>query len=273
MREPPAPPGFVVERQSDAVRWVRASLAADARALGLFEPDGIARALAAGAALGGGRAGAASLALPAARAEVVVRPLRHGGVFGGLLGASYWGPGRVLRELAATQQLFAAGAPVPEPAFALAQRRAGPLWTCAIATARIAGVSLASAARGAARASALRAAAGAVRALHDRGGRHADLNATNLLVAERDGDARACVIDLDRARVTASVPPSRRAREIARLWRSLAKCGAPLDAGERSAFVAAYAGGDAALARELAAALRRERLRSALHAWRYARRR
>ncbi|HEU4429034.1 MAG TPA: hypothetical protein VFT98_09790, partial [Myxococcota bacterium] len=63
----------------------------------------------------------------------------------------------------------------------------------------------------------------------------------------------------------------RRARELARLWRSLAKCGAPLSAGERSAFVAAYAGDDTALEDELVAALRRERLRSALHAWRYPR--
>ena len=276
MRARCPPAGFLAEQSRDAISWVRAPLAADARALGLFDADGIARALAAGSLLAGGRAGATSLPMQAARSEVVVRPLRHGGLLAPLLGTrlrgGYWGPERGLRELAVTQQLLAAGAPVPEPAFVLARRSAGPLWECAIGTLRVPGVSLASAALAAARSGALRAAACAVRALHDCGGRHADLNATNVLIAEHAGDVRARLIDLDRARIDAPVPPRRRAREIARLWRSLAKCGAPLSAGERSAFVASYAGEDAALASELAAALRREQLRSALHTWRYPRR-
>jgi Ser/Thr protein kinase RdoA (MazF antagonist) len=167
---------------------------------------------------------------------------------------------------------------VPRPALALARRRAGPLWECALGTQRAPGITLLAALHAApspaARTAALRACAEAVRAFHDHGGRHADLNATNVLVAAPGPQTRACVIDLDRARVASPVGPQRRARELARLWRSLAKHGgaARLAAGERDAFVAAYCAGDSALEQALRTQLRRERLRTALHAWRYPRR-
>jgi len=286
-----APPGFVAEESADAITLVRADLAEAARARGLFAGDGIARAFATGAALAGGRGAAAVLALRSApedageiadtrtqtSVDLVVRKLRHGGVFAPWLGARYWGPGRVLRELSATHELFVAGAPVPMPALALARRCAGPLWECAIGTQRAAGITLLAALLAApsadARAAALRACAEAVRAFHDRGGRHADLNAANVLVAAPASQARACVIDLDRARVASPVPARRRAREIARLWRSLAKHAgaARIAANERAAFLVAYCAGDAALERAVRTQLRRERLRTAVHAWRYPR--
>jgi 3-deoxy-D-manno-octulosonic acid kinase len=289
MRTRRAPAGFVVEETADALTLVRADLAEAARAGGLFAGDGIARAFAAGAALAGGRGGAAGLTLRSAAESaggatngadgagvaVVVRKLRHGGLFASLLGASHWGPGRLLRELEATIELFSAGAPVPQPALALARRCAGPLWECAIGTQRALGITLVAALdaapSAAARAAALRACAEAVRAFHDRGGWHADLNATNVLVPAPGSQTRACVIDLDRARVASPVHPQRRAREIARLWRSLAKHAgaASLTQGERDAFAAAYAAGEPALEQELRTHLRRERLRTALHAWRY----
>jgi len=272
MARPSAPAGFVAEEGRDAISWMREALAREARELGLFAAKGIQRALELGAPLPGGRGSAVSLVLPASGAEVVVRRLRHGGLLAPLLGASYWGASRVLREFVATQQLFGTGAPVPEPAFALARRRAGPLWELAIGTARLPGAALAVAARGTGRVEALQAAARAVRSLHDCGGRHADLNAENLLIAQQRSGSHASVIDLDRMQVSAPVPPRRRAREIARLWRSLAKRGSALSDAERSAFVATYTAGDAALASALEHALRRERARSALHAWRYARR-
>ena len=279
MRVPQAPRGFVGEQSDGAITFVRSDLAERARALGLFASDGIARAFDAGVPLAGGRGGVALLGGGAA-GEIVVRKLRHGGLLAPLLGGSHWGPGRVLHELDVTAELAAAGAPVPAPAFALAGRRAGPLWECAIGTLRVPGVTLLAALRAAAsgedgvtRAATLRACASALREFHERGGQHADLNATNLLVAVEAGNGRAWVVDLDGARVVPRVPAQRRAREIARLWRSLAKHAgaARLDAHERGDFVASYCAGEAALERELHTALRRERLRTALHSWRYAR--
>ena len=211
--------------------------------------------------------------------EIVVRALRHGGVLGPLWGAAYWGTRRVEGELAATQLLRArTDGIVPQPRLALARRIAGPLWRCAIGTARVpgeplAGLLLRAAPDAPARAAALRAAATAVRALHDAGGRHADLNASNVLIAASGERWIASIVDLDRARVDPSVPARGRAREIARLWRSLAKlgAGARLSASERDAFVGAYCAGDAALETSLRSHLRRERVRTALHALHYGR--
>jgi hypothetical protein len=273
-----APAGFVLERSADAISVVDRKLEDGARALGLFERDGIDRALAAGERIVGGRGSAVVLAWPHPRIEVVAREVRRGGALAAWLGSVHFGALRSLRELHVTQTLREHSAPVPTPAFALARRKWGPLWRCAIGTLRAPGDDLVAALRAApdadARERALGAAATAVRAFHDRGGRHADLNASNVLLAARDGRLTGCVIDLDRARVCARVPARRRARELARLWRSLAKRGgtARLAAHERDAFVAAYCAGDLALARALSAPLRRERVRSALHAWRYPRR-
>jgi tRNA A-37 threonylcarbamoyl transferase component Bud32 len=262
--------GCVREETSQAVTLVRGDLAEGARALGLFGADALARLERAGRRAAGGRGGVAVIAWPGAGREIVVRVLRHGGLLGALLGGAYTSPRRVLHELDVTSELFAAGAPVPRPAFALA-RRHGWRWACAIGTERASGRELAAEVSGPARADALTAAATAVRAFHDRGGEHADLNATNVLVRESAGAFAATLLDLDRARVAAPVP-TRRMREIARLWRSLAKLGTALSAPEREAFLHAYCAGDVALRRALRAAARRERLRSALHAWRYPRR-
>lgn len=273
------PPGFVREERRGALAIVRADLLEGARTLGLFEPGALERAFAGGVALGGGRAPAASVRWPNDGREIVVRRLRHGGVLGGLLRGAFLGPARVCRELAVTAELQRSGAPVPAPAFALARRLAGPLWECAIATERAEDVGLARvlAAGDAARTRrAVSAVARALRRFHDAGGRHADLNVANLLLAPSGDDFAALVIDLDRARIAAPVPPSRRMRELARLYRSLVKRGLQtrLGAGDRAAFFAAYCA-DGAGGAELHAALLdylpRERARLALHAWRYRR--
>ena len=274
MRAAKLPPGFVREERAGAITAVRAEFAEGARALGLFERDGIARAFAAGAALGGGRVPAALLAWPDGAHEIVVRRLHHGGALSRVLGNARFGAARVLGELAVTAQLFALGAPVPQPALVIARRRAGPIWECAIGSVRVPGSDFASLLLSPERERALRAAAIALRSFHDAGGQHADLNATNLLLSERNGHLTTTVIDLDRARVRVPVSSSRRMREIARLWRSLRKRGggAALSAEERDAFLAAYCARDAALTRALRGYVRREQLRSALHAWRYPRR-
>ncbi|MBM4384223.1 MAG: hypothetical protein FJ091_12775 [Deltaproteobacteria bacterium] len=266
-----APVGFVREEASGAVTLVRSDLAEGARALGLFEADALERIARGGSRVAGGRGGVTLVAWPGLDREVVARTLRRGGLLGPVLGGAQASAQRVLRELRVTSELFAAGAPVARPAFALARRRR-VFWECAIGTERVAGRELAQEVLGPARASALLATAVAVRTFHDRGGRHADLNATNVLVRERSGAFAVTLLDLDRARIAAPVPAPRRMREIARLWRSLAKRGAPLGVPERDAFLREYSAGDDALLRALRAAARREQLRSALHAWRYPRR-
>jgi 3-deoxy-D-manno-octulosonic acid kinase len=241
------------------------------RKLGLLAPGGLERWLAPAPSAGEGRAATALVALPDGGPRVVVRRLRHGGWLGPLLGERYLDGERAARELEITARLRARGAPVPEPVFALALRR-GPFWTLALATLYEEGAvdALGFLASGPDEGRVLRAAAAfgaAVRRFHDAGGRHADLHVKNLLLRETRAGADAIVIDLDRGAAGAAPGPARRARELGRLWRSLAKRGVAAQVGERgvAAFLAAYCAGDRALREALGRRLPAERRRAALH--------
>ncbi len=272
-----APPGFVCAGAPGVLLVARADLAPAARALGLDAPGGWERACAAGERLAGGRGIAIGLPWPPAPAGVVLRRLRHGGLFARWLGEAFLGARRALRELAVNAELHAAGAPVPAPACVAAQRWWGPLWRCAIGTERVpraaplgellAGKSDPPRAR-----SALEASARAIRRLHDRGGRHPDLNVRNLLVRE-SGDVIA--IDLDRARRGPPPGAALRARELMRLWRSMLKEGhlrgasAAERARIRAELLDAYCAGAPELRRALLRWLPWEDAKLALRRWRY----
>jgi 3-deoxy-D-manno-octulosonic acid kinase len=245
--------------------------------LGLLEPGALERWLGGAASAGEGRAATALAALPGANARVVVRRLRHGGWLGPLLGNRYLDAERAARELDATAQLRARGAPVPEPVFALALRR-GPCWEHALGTVYEEGAAdaLAFLASAPGDERLLRAAAAcgaAVRRFHDAGGRHADLHVKNLLLRETRAGAEVIVIDLDRGAAGAPAEPARRARELGRLWRSLVKRDVAARVGQRgvAAFLSAYCAGDRTLRDALARRLPAERRRAARHALLYRR--
>jgi tRNA A-37 threonylcarbamoyl transferase component Bud32 len=257
------------------VLCVDADFEAPVRRLGLEEDGALARLLReAGAARGRDRTAVARLA---GRAERIhLRPLRHGGWLGPVLGARFPGLARPARELERTARLRAAGAPVPRPLFWVG-RRAGLFWEIALATVHEeesvdAGRFLASSPAPERLSAAAQATGRALRRLHDAGGRHRDLHVGNLLLREAGGSWEAIVVDLDRVRVHVPVALGRRATELARLHRSLVKRGLAEVVGARgcSAFLEAYADGDPGLRSALAAALRRRRPLIALHAlaWR-----
>jgi 3-deoxy-D-manno-octulosonic acid kinase len=244
--------------------------------LGLLEPGALERWLAAAPSAGAGRTATALVALEGGP-RLVVRRLRHGGWLAPLLRARYLGAERAAHELETTARLRARGAPVPEPVFALATRRP-PFWTLALATVYEEGAvdALTFLASAPDEARVLRAAAAcgaAVRRFHDAGGRHADLHVKNLLLRETRAGAEAIVIDLDRGGAGSAALPARRARELGRLWRSLAKRGVVAQVGERgaAAFLAAYCAGDRELRSALARHLPAERRRTARHALLYRR--
>jgi len=260
-------------------------LEAPARALGLLEAGGVARLLADRGVRAGGRGATARVALPdpdaasapaggpANGASILLRPVRHGGLLGPVLGDALWGLGRPAAELRVTAALRAAGAPVPAPAFVVGERRAGPLWRAAVAT--VFETETRDARRllesdpPRAEILALAAAAGrAVRRFHDAGGRHRDLHLENLLVRGGAPDPQVIIVDLDRARHVDRVTPRARMAELMRLYRSLVKRGLARHIGPRplARFLSAYTGGDRTLRRALRAHLARERLRIALHA-------
>jgi 3-deoxy-D-manno-octulosonic acid kinase len=239
------------------------------RELGLLQSGRLDRLLAAGA-VAGGRGRNAVIAVPGRPERLHLREFRHGGWLAKLLGDRLPGPGRPLAELAANERLHAAGAPVPRPVLVSAVRRAPGVWSAAVGTVHVegsenAGEFLANQ-PGPRRLLAARAAGEALRRFHDAGGRHADLHVGNLLVCDSGGALRVCIVDLDRALVTASVPARRRMREIMRLQRSLLKRGLDAHAtAGAAAFLDAYTAGDADLRAALLTELPREQRRISLH--------
>jgi hypothetical protein len=266
---PELPRGFSHLSRGRIELFVDAELAPHAEALGLLADDAFERAFAAPS--GHGRAPTAILAVPGTGARLHVRRLVHGGALGPLFASRFFGHARPLAEMAVTQRLRDAGAPVPRPAFALARRALGPLRHLAVAT-FFEEDTVDAAAFLAARPDAERlrravaAAARAIRTFHDAGGRHADLHVKNLLLRETTAPTACIVVDLDKARAASDATPAERMAEVMRLFRSVVKWGhlETLGAGGCARFVSAYCGDDrrlrAAMLRRLEPELRKVEL-------------
>ncbi|MCL7974678.1 MAG: 3-deoxy-D-manno-octulosonic acid kinase [marine benthic group bacterium] len=180
--------------------------------------------------LKGGR-GAARILTVHAFGEIVVRPYRRGGWIRHVVRKRYFIGSRPIRELNVTERLRVAGAPVPEAVAAVHRKaRPGPGYEACIATRRIAGTMPAAESLHRSRSGEIRLImeeiGRSIRACHDAGGWHADLNAWNLLVSESRPDLPVMLIDWDRGRiVTGGVTGRSRRANLARLQRSLRKLG------------------------------------------------
>lgn len=290
------PPEFRRITRRGALLAARADLLEAALDLGLLEAGGLESAFAQSPPGAAGRSATALIALPGPGAEanpgapappsqigaapggrLLLRRLVHGGALAGLLGDCFASARRPLRELAVTAALRAQGAPVPRPAL-VAGRRRGLCWSLAFATFYEEGARdlmrvLRGPGPGPAQMLRCAAAAGrAVRRFHDLGGRHADLQAANLLLRETPAGAEVLLIDLDRARLGPPPSPTARMAELMRLYRSLLKRGVLGRVGPRGCarFFGAYCGADRPLRRALRRRLPRELRRIARHArhWR-----
>jgi 3-deoxy-D-manno-octulosonic acid kinase len=268
---------FEERRQGARFLRVAPEFARAAEALGLPDPRAVA-ALLEHSVAPRGRGATAIVELPDTGVRMHLRPVRHGGLFGGLLGRTLYGLGRPIGELEVTAALRAAGVPVPAPVLVVGERLRGPLWCAAVGTVHEEetrdGVALLDAGPERARMLAAAEAAGrAVRRFHDAGGSHFDLHVKNLLFRETAHDTEALVIDLDRARIHPSVSASRRMKELMRLYRSLVKRDLLRVVGGRGCarFFGSYTARDRALRRALLSHLTREQRRVRLHALAYGR--
>lgn len=245
----------------------------DVREAGWHEPGGF-EALLTGEVGAEGRGQTVEQALPRAGLSCLVRPMLHGGLFGGVLRGALRSPARAFEELRVTAGLRAAGAPVPQPVLAAARRR-GPLWNALVATVREdAPDALAWLAAQPPRDRLLRgveAAGRAIRRFHDAGGSHADLHVKNLLIHEHADRTEVVILDLDGATLGTPPDPGRRMAELARLYRSTLKRGVAhhVDLEGNRRLLAAYLDGDEALGTALARHWPRERRRVAVHALGY----
>jgi hypothetical protein len=165
------------------------------------------------------------------RGEIVAKQLVRGGLAGGLLRRRFLDPDRPLREAAAAEALAARGLLTP-PVVAARATPAGGLWVLEVATARLA-------ARGdllevlrAGMPTGLPGVVGrTLRAAHDAGLRHRDLQVKNLLVLDAPGHAPGlgaqalalAILDLDRCSVGEPLDAGERVAALSRLARSLVK--------------------------------------------------
>jgi tRNA A-37 threonylcarbamoyl transferase component Bud32 len=201
----------------------------------------------------GGRAPARLISLEPGQG--VLRHTRHGGALRALRGDRFWGAGRFLAELHASEALRAAGVPTPELLGICLKTTAGPCLRGWVISRYIGG--------GAnlrdwvhdrfgdpqERARVLRLCARGVSAMHAAGCSHRDLNLANLLLA---GET-VYILDLDGARIRTALSVRERCANLLRLYRSLAKETGrtePLLRGDRLLFLKSYGEGNPELIRE-----------------------
>ncbi|HZU95820.1 MAG TPA: lipopolysaccharide kinase InaA family protein [Planctomycetota bacterium] len=243
------PPGFVRLERDGAELVLLRGLEDALLALGIADPDAlVARSPANGVA---GRGALARLELPGGSA--LLRLYRRGGLLGKVVRRLSLDGERARAELALHARARERGAPVVEAVAAITRRR-GAGFEHALATREVAGARdlqrVLGEARGRERRRALALAGEAVRALHDAGVEHADLNVKNVLVA---GD-RAFVIDLDRGELREALDDEARRRNLIRLLRSALKLRlreGTLESRDALRFARAYARGDRSLRSKL----------------------
>jgi sec-independent protein translocase protein TatC len=242
-----------------AVSWIfgrkyaRADLLDAFRDAGLERIAGWRRRLAAGSVETPGRGSLARLEiLPGL--PVVLKALRRGGALAPLWMNRFAGAHRVLDNLVIPLAAIERRVPTPAPLALLACSGPPGLWRGWLAVEEIGGGEdlLTRVRRGALPDPVWRSVMTAVRALHDAGVEHRDLNLGNLLHVDGGRDA-VHILDLDGARLHDDPLPVRlRARGLMRLRRSFLKTVATASVpASPPDWAGLYAGGDEALASRL----------------------
>jgi len=223
------PLGFVSSGKSDRFAIVREGL--EGVLLTLMQADPGELASRPGSKGTSGRAGPFHLPVPGHAMRVFVRPFAHGGILGSLRGRRFSGPGRALCEMDVSAKCLALGLPVPEE-IGMTARRLGPLnwemeaWSWWIPDSMTLSLCLKRPDfEEAHRRELLNGVARALRQCHDAGLVHPDLNSRNVLVMPTGEGWKVLVVDLDRASLGPPLGWAARARQMRRLYRSLAKEG------------------------------------------------
>jgi 3-deoxy-D-manno-octulosonic acid kinase len=244
---------------------VRADRREAVLAAGLLDPARWEAALGGGGS-GRGRAGRVTLS----DGPVWGKRMRRGGAVGRLWRDRFPGRDRLVQNVTVAEEAVARGVPTPSPVALLTAEGPPGLFRAWLATEWLEGArDLATLLRErTAGPTELAAALAAVRAMHDAGVEHPDLNLGNLLVRQTDTVPRAFVVDLDRARLRRRGLSARlRQTALRRLERSHAKLfgtAGPFG-GDGAVWYEVYAGSDALLSAYLTAGRPAGRLRLAVH--------
>ena len=243
--------------------------------LAACEPAGLPEA-------GRGRAAIRRLELPSGR-KLLVRQYHRGGVLRAINNSRYLSPRRAIDEIRVCREAAARGVPVAVAAGAIVERQP-PFWLCWLVTEEIEeAVDLGEYLRWlpaaptreilAEKRDIIDVLGAAIRAMHDAGLCHADLQARNVLIRRSPARIEVFFVDLDKSTITGSLGESRRADNLRRLNRSILKMRLsppPIDDDDRRRFLAAYRGGRPIFGDDVDGFLKTCRRHAAIHsiAWR-----
>ena len=266
--EPPA--GFELRPDGARALYVEKLAVSAVCARGLHVWEAWDRAFADGST-GSGR-GATAVVAGGPGARWRLKAMRRGGRLAGIWRGRYPSVRRLVATLVASAEARARGVPTAAPIALIVASGTGGFARGAIAFEEIEGSEdlALRLVRGAATRADLVATIDAVRAMHDRGVCHPDLNLGNVLLRPRaGGPPEVFVIDFDRATFSPGpLPFAARQAALRRLERSCAKLtGAPgpWGPGTEEFWYTAYAGDDVELARRLAGGRKAGRLALAVH--------
>jgi 3-deoxy-D-manno-octulosonic acid kinase len=266
-----APRGFLTRGRGCRVLFAREELLDRALAAGLDEPEAWEAVL--GARPGEPGRGAGGRLVLDGDTRWVVKRMRRGGWTARLWRDRFAGAARLLRNLSVPVEVARRGVPTAAPAAMLLEEGPFRLYRAWLAVDEIPGAEDLLTRLAGARppgsaeiAEVLRT----VRRMHDAGVEHRDLNLGNLLLRSgAAGALEAHVVDLDRARLLdGPVGTGKRRAALRRMERSYVKRfgeGGPLPGPRGRRWIEAYAAGDPALARALAARSWAARASLALH--------
>ncbi len=267
---PEPPPGFVLRPESACAFYVAAQLEGAVRARGLHEWAAWDLALAGGSTASG--RGATAVVDGGSGTRWRLKAMRRGGRLAKLWRDRYPSARRLVETLAASVEAQARGIPTADPVALIVRAGPGGLVRGAMAFEELERSE--DLARRVLRAAATRAdldaTIDAVRAMHDVGVTHPDLNLGNVLLRpQAGGPPEAFLIDFDGA-TFASGPLRFGARQasLRRLERSCAKLTGnpgPFGPGSEDLWYTLYAGDDDELARRLAGGRSLGRLSLAAH--------
>jgi 3-deoxy-D-manno-octulosonic acid kinase len=267
------PPGFVLIRDSHTTVVVREDYKAELLLQGLDNPEKLRALCRDSSARYSGRGATPAVPIEGRPGErMIIKTYRRGGMLRFLVRDLYWGDRRPLNELRVGAAALHAGIPSAAVLAAVAFRVAGPFYCGYLITRELSGCRdlpsfLNTGSAGSAeekfrqRRTLLARAARTIRAMHDRGFYHGDLNLKNILIDVQQ--QTIYIIDWDKSQEQENISPAQRSSNMVRCCRSMVKLsrqGLALTERDQLFFLASYWGEDKNIEKRLRRDFARMRL-------------
>ena len=249
------PPGFALIRDSHTTVVVREDYKAELLLQGIDNPEKLRALCRDSSARYSGRGATPAVPIEGRPGErMIIKTYRRGGLLRFLVRDLYWGDSRPIKELRVGAAALQAGIPTALVLAAVAVHAAGPFYCGYLITRELSGCRdlpafLNTGSAGSAeekfrqRRTLLARAARAIRAMHDQGFYHGDLNLKNILIDVQQ--KTIYIIDWDKSRAQENISPAQRSSNMVRCCRSMVKLsrqGLALTERDQLFFLASYWG-------------------------------